>query len=273
MKSLQAIVSRSISNILLKMGFTLVPLEKHKAALRTRENFESLCLAAEAWLPQDVSLPKNTRRTELLARQYGTPPPEAYYLVHALAKTRLIDGDLCEFGVAQGEISALLASEILESEKRLHLFDSFEGLPKPTKEDALQDDVLELGSIEAYAGKMASPESFVISRLREVGFPRDRYVLHKGFFENLLPEKIDFPTRVAFAYVDFDFYEPIKQVLEFLDGVSSPGGIFIVDDYDFFSTGAKKAVDEFLETRMDRYTINVPDSRIGHFAILEKFHA
>lgn len=39
------------------------------------------------------------------------------------------------------------------------------------------------------------------------------------------------PKQVSFAYVDFDFYEPIKVVLAYLHGMTRPGAIFVVDDY------------------------------------------
>ncbi len=78
-----------------------------------------------------------------------------------------------------------------------------------------------------------------------INFPSQRYVIHEGYFENLIAEKRNFPERVAFAYVDFDLYEVIKLVLDYLDIVTSPGAVLVVDDYNFFSTGTKTAVDEF----------------------------
>lgn len=184
-----------------------------------------------------------------------------------------LEGDVCEFGVAQGELSALLANEIMDSPKRLHLFDSFEGLPVPSDKDKLIDDVLNLGSMAAYAGKMASPESLVISRLKSVGFPAARTMIHKGFFDKLLPKRLNFPERVTFAYVDFDFHDPIKQALEFLDEVASPGAIFVVDDYDYFSSGAKDAVDAFVSSKnssSSNYLIQIPDKALAHCALITK---
>ena len=132
----------------------------------------------------------------------------------------------------------------------------------------------DLGSMAAYAGKMASPESLVISRLKSVGFPAARTMIHKGFFDKLLPKRLNFPERVAFAYVDFDFHDPIKQALEFLDEVASPGAIFVVDDYDYFSSGAKEAVDAFVKIKnanKRRYKIEIPAKALAHCAVLTKF--
>jgi hypothetical protein len=53
----------------------------------------------------------------------------------------------------------------------------------------------------------------------------------------------------------------------------SAGGMMVVDDYDWFSTGAKTAVDEFVAERNSaklQYKCFVPDKTLGCFAILEK---
>lgn len=239
------------------------------------ENFVNLTKAYEQRLNEDddLILP-NEIRPRLLARLLGTPPSEAYFIVQALSKCNDVPGDACEFGVAQGETSALIANEIaLSGNKRLHLFDSFEGLPKPSGKDQLKDDIFSLGSIEAYTGSMSFPEDMVRGRLDAISFPAERYVIHKGFIEQLIHEDTVLPKEVSFAYVDFDFYEPIKITLDFLHHVTPSGAIIIVDDYDFFSTGAKTAVDEFVDSKKSvgaDYECFIPNTCYGHFAVLTK---
>ena len=128
----------------------------------------------------------NDLRTKLLAKLRGTPPSEAYFIVHALAKCQGLSGDICEFGVAQGETSTLIANEIQSSNKILHLFDSFEGLPEPTAKDHLKDDIFSLGSMDAYTGTMSCPEEMVRTRLKAISFPQDRTIIHKGFIDKVL---------------------------------------------------------------------------------------
>jgi O-methyltransferase len=243
-----------------------------------REVFTNLASAYELLKNESVKgkvlIKPNTQRFFLLSRLMGTPPSEAYFLIQALMQTELVDGDVCEFGVAQGETSALIASEIYGCrEKVLHLFDSFEGLPKPSNKDKLKDDIFALGNIDAYAGTMKCPEDMVLSRLAAISFPSLRFVVHKGFIENLIHADKNLPTKVSFAYIDFDFYEPIKIALNFLHSVTSSGSIIIVDDYDFFSTGVKDAVDEFIKDKnsgVKIYDILIPDKHYGCFAILTK---
>lgn len=251
------------------------------AQARLMENFVSLARVYE----HQMGLPVNDRRASLLARQYGTPPAEALDILACLSRTQYVQGSVCEFGCAQGETSALIANEILapagipQGEKVFHIFDSFEGLPKPTDKDRLKDDIFKLGSMEAYAGTMACPEDMVRARLEAVGLPRHRYQLHKGFVEDVLPPATGpfiLPTQVSFAYVDLDLYEGIKVTLDWLHTITPPGAIILVDDYDFFSTGAKTAVDEFLAERyrgnadVPAYDMVVPDTAYGYFAVLTK---
>jgi hypothetical protein len=109
----------------------------------------------------------------LLKNLIGTGFGEGLYLLDSLQKSLLIEGDVCEFGVAQGATSALIANELKNTNKNLWLFDSFEGLPNPTKKDSLINDIFNLGSMEAYKGTMACPVDMVKSRLSDINFPSE----------------------------------------------------------------------------------------------------
>lgn len=209
---------------------------------------------------------------ELIARLMGTGAAEALHLLHALHSALALDGDVCEFGVCQGHTSALLAHEIMTTNKRLWLFDSFEGLPKPTDKDVLLDDIFNLGSMASYEGHMACGVESVKARLAEVGFPEERAVIVPGFIEEVIA-RAEMPKRVCLAYVDFDFYQPIRTALDFLHGVLPPGGAVVVDDYGFFSAGAQTAVDEFLAEHPGGYRFALPGAYAGKFCTLWKIAA
>lgn len=266
------IIKNTIRKTLATFGYEL---KRSTSSSVLFENFVNLTIAYEQCLnnKDDLILP-NGIRPKLLARLLGTSPSEAYFIVQALSKCKDVPGDVCEFGVAQGVTSALIANEIdVSSNKRLHLFDSFEGLPKPSDKDQLKDDIFKLGSIEAYTGTMSCHEDLVRRRLDEISFPSDNYVIHKGFIERLIHEDKILPNEVCFAYVDFDFYEPIKIALDFLHCVIQNGAIIIVDDYNYFSTGVKTAVDEFIQAKMGTetaYECFVPNTCYGHFAVLTR---
>ena len=231
------------------ISFTGYEIHKSSGQQVSINNFTSLAQAYEQRLKDlGTQLLRNENRIRLLSRLQGTPPPEAYFIVLALEGCKNIEGDICEFGVAQGETSTLIANEILSCNKTLHLFDSFMGLSKPSQKDQLKDDIASLGNIQAYTGTMSYPEQMVRSRLKELSFPSQRLVIHKGFIDKVLD--YDFhpiPKEVSFAYVDFDLYEPTKITLEYLHRTTTLSAIIIIDDYNFFSTGVKTAVDEFLK--------------------------
>jgi len=259
-----------------RMGYDIIS-ESTRSALYDRvrfENFANLARAYERLLSESGKVfTSSDARLKLLARLQGTPPSEAYYIVDALEKSKGVAGDVCEFGIAQGETSALIANEIMGGDKILHLLDSFEGLSKPSEKDQLKDDIFSLGSIEAYAGTMSCPEDMVRSRLESISFPSQKLVIHKGFIDQVLKTDRNLPRAVSFAYIDFDLYEPIKVTLNFLHSVTSAGSIIIVDDYNYFSTGVASAVNEFLSENNSGaliYDLSIPSTVFGHFAVLKR---
>lgn len=268
-------IRKLLNQIVKSYGYSLVPtnsISKDLNYKRLNTNFENLCSSYEYLFSQyRGNVDQNTDRAAILKESLGTPPSEAYFIIEGLKRTKEIEGDICEFGVAQGITSQLIANEIKNGDDRvLHLFDSFEGLPKPSANDSLKDDIFNLGNIEAYEGKMSVPEIQVLQRLEKLNYPKSRYIVHKGFIENLISSQKEFPQLVSFAYVDFDFYEPIKTILDFLNGATKKGAVIMVDDYDFFSTGVKIAVDEFVERNKEKYHLVIPPRIFGYFAVLTK---
>ncbi len=215
------------------------------------------------------ALPPDDLRVPLLMQMMGSGISQSAYLIEYLRRSLAVNGDVCEFGVAAGATSALIANEIRSTDRRLWLFDSFEGLPKPTEKDRLLDDVLELGSMERYEGAMSFPESQVRKRLKDIDFPESRTTIVPGFIEKTLA-KGPVPSVVAFSYVDMDLYAPIRLALDFLHEVTTPGGHVMVDDYGFLSEGAKTAVDEFYDRHRDGYEKIMPHHFAGAFVLLRK---
>ena len=230
-------------------------------------NFASVVRGLE-YLPFD-SLPQVEGREDLLKKQSGTGVAAAFYIVRYLQTSMHLEGDVCELGVASGASAALIANEIKASSKKMWLFDTFEGLPAPTTEDVLIDDIFGYGSIEKYKGQMAHEESEVLRKLTEIGFPKDRCHIVKGKVEETLKTP-NLPDRISFAYIDLDFYSGVKHALDFLNERLVRGGSMIIDDYDFFSLGAKKAVDEFIARNASAYEFHLPQAQFGAFCILRK---
>ena len=60
----------------------------------------------------------------------GTSLVEGLNIINSLLGTYELDGDVCEFGVAQGKTSKLIGYLIKNSKKKFYLYDSFEGPPE-----------------------------------------------------------------------------------------------------------------------------------------------
>src|SRR5947208_545518 len=121
MKFFKAMIQRLIESVgyqIVKKG-SVVPLGRRIEAAAEME-----ALYRQFVFP---GLPANSSRSELLAKLEGTQLGEAFYLLDALHRSIHLEGDICEFGVAQGATSALMANEIFDTSKSLWLFDSFAG--------------------------------------------------------------------------------------------------------------------------------------------------
>lgn len=153
-----------------------------------------------------------------------------------------IKGDLVECGVWNGGCAALMGLSD-KTGRKLHLFDSFAGMPRPSPHDT---NVLpyypgptsgELSAIGMCVGKSrVQVESF----MRNLGLYNLHF--HEGWFQDTVPTaKID---KIAILRLDGDWYESTRTCLEGLFSKLSPGGYLIIDDYGDFQ-GCRKATDEF----------------------------
>jgi len=260
---------------LARIGHVAVPQgewEEARRLLRVRRQdmAEMEALYRAFLLP---ALPEDRGRDAALFGLYGTTIGEGLHILEALHKALASGaaGDVCEFGCNEGHTSRLIAREILAHApgRTLWLYDSFEGLPPPSEKDRLIDDIAGRGSMAAYAGDMRAREDQVRDKLAEVHFPAERRRVVKGWIDKTLAGP-EVPGAVAFAYVDFDFYEPIRLALAFLDHTMGAGGWAVVDDYGFFSEGAQLAVDEFVAASGGRWVRHMPHPAAGKFCLLER---
>ncbi len=271
---MKRIVLSTINNTLKPFGVRFGSTAEHQYLLGTQSDAQKYArLVAEVHdlYVEDLfpELPRREGRLPLLAGLIGTGVGEAVYVLEYLHRSLKFGGDICEFGVAQGATSALLANEVRDTDKSLWLFDTFAGLPKPGEEDELIDDIFDLKDMAKYEGQMSCSRDMVEARLRDISFPSSRLNIVPGPIEETVA-RTGLPDKVCFAYVDFDFYSGILTALNFLDGRLATGGFVVVDDYGFFSAGAKTAVDEFVGANGGLYELILPRKSAGHFCILGK---
>ncbi len=91
-----------------------------------------------------AAIEDNPRKSAIAYQVEGHTQPGSLFLIRAIYETKNIAGDVCEFGVAQGETSALIANEIGASGRHFHLFDFLRGCRNLPEKDILIDDIEDL---------------------------------------------------------------------------------------------------------------------------------
>ena len=151
-----------------------------------------------------------------------------------------IEGDFVEMGCYEGDTSIKLAEILQYTNKRLWLYDSFEGLPKKSVEDESA-----IGTM-FNEGVLAVSKREVKLRFLRAGLPVP--IIKKAWFSDLVND--DLPERIAFAFLDGDLYESIKDSLKLVTDKMVSGGVVIVHDYNNPELpGVSKAVDEWISAR------------------------
>ena len=157
-------------------------------------------------------------------------PIEAYH-VYSIAKSQSkLEGDMAEVGVYQGG-SAKLISEV-KNEKELHLFDTFEGLPKVSERDT------HFGTSYWKTGEFSN------TSLENV----ENYLSN---YKNIFCYKGKFPDtsepiktkKFSFVHLDVDLFQSTIDCLEFFYPRMINGGIILTHDYH--TDGVKQAFNEF----------------------------
>lgn len=161
-----------------------------------------------------------------------------------------VPGDLVELGCNEGKSSAMIQKIIdqYDPARRLHVYDSFEGLPALEARD---------GDTPYYQGQLKTNRETLTENFQKYGLRLPE--IHKGWFEETLPTGL--PERISFAYLDGDLYESIKVSLLHVYPRLSSGAICLIDDYADPSIypeawnllpGVKQACDEFFADKPER---------------------
>jgi hypothetical protein len=183
-----------------------------------------------------------------------TSPERLFGLIEAVHYiTRLkIPGSIVECGVWRGGsmmAAALTLLRLNSSERDLYLFDTFEGMPRPTEADVHHTGTPAIVSFtnlqtgEDSSDECAATLAEVQSTMAQTRYDPKRIHYVQGKVENTIPRQA--PEQIALLRLDTDWYESTRHELEHLFPRLSPGGILIIDDYGDWQ-GARKAVDEYV---------------------------
>jgi len=162
-----------------------------------------------------------------------------------------IPGDVVECGVWKGGSMMAVAFELRRlqaTSRRLHLFDTFEGMTPPQKVDRSfrgeqASDLLDAADPETSWVWARGVLEQVRDALGRTEYPSELITYVKGKVEDTLPRAA--PEQIALLRLDTDWYESTYHELRHLYPRLAPGGVLIIDDYGHWE-GARRAVDQYL---------------------------
>lgn len=206
--------------------------------------------AADGGLPPDFST-DDAETWNAVSPYTMTSPERVQALCEAVRYVSRagIPGDFVECGVWKGGSMMAAARTLLKGgdrTRRLHLFDTFDGMTAPTAADVSVDG--SAGDLLAKSTKdelvwARSPLDEVRRAVLSTGYDSSRVHFVQGRVEDTIPAAA--PDRIALLRLDTDWYESTKHELEHLYPRLSPGGVLLIDDYGHWE-GARKAVDEYI---------------------------
>lgn len=156
-----------------------------------------------------------------------------------------IEGDVVELGSYIGESSKILAKTLLfsNSNKKLFLYDSFDGLPDTSKWEE---------NTGWKKGGFKTTMDVLINNFEQNNLPLP--FIQKGWFSDIPEDKI--PEKISFAFLDGDFYTSIIDSLEKIyDKVQDGGYIFFHDYKRYDLPGVDMAIKDFLNSRGIDYNV------------------
>ncbi len=155
------------------------------------------------------------------------------FIVYSLARAyREQPGAMAEVGVFQGASAKMLCEA--KGDKSLHLFDTFEGLPRPSPVDGV------VHKERQYECSLEAVQEY-LKGCKNVYF-------HKGRFPNSAADAED--ATYCFVHFDVDLYESTLGCLQYFYPRMIPGGVMLTHDYSIL-TGVRKAFDEFFADKRE----------------------
>jgi hypothetical protein len=184
-------------------------------------------------------------------------------------------GAFVETGVCRGGSSAIMAMSSLRwggGHRHLHLFDSFEGLPRPLKEKDYFEGMTEQWGFlpEECDGKLVSSGKMSASKddaekvlFNIAKYPKDLATFHVGWFQNTVPSATADIGPIALLRIDGDLYDSTLVCLRNLYPVVNKGGFIIIDDWGY--KGCRTACEEYFKEVGIRPFIHYVDGNVRYF--------
>jgi O-methyltransferase len=242
-------LKKIIQKILNKLGIAIVPI-KDKSDCMSEENFAKI---------------------REVCKKYSDTRSEAMYALYQATKYVVeagIPGDFVECGVWRGGSVMVMAMTLVQmgvADKKIYLYDTFEGMTEPTTEDKIRANDTEAkilwekeNGVNHNNWCYASLED-VQENVYSTGYPKENFIFVRGKVEETIPQNV--PQEICLLRLDTDWYESTKHELEHLYPLLANKGVMIMDDYGYWA-GHRKAIDEYFQKHNLHVLLNRVDESV-----------
>lgn len=175
-----------------------------------------------------------------------------------------ISGDFVECGVWRGGSSMIIAETLLMlgiNDRKIYLYDTFEGMPEPGEKDTKirrgLDPKMIWKSEKDNGGWCAVSLEEVQSNLQRTQYPFSNLIFVKGMVEETIPKTIS--ETIALLRLDTDFYDSTYHEFIHLYPRLQERGVLIIDDYGSWQ-GSREATDRYFKEHNIKPLLNRVDS-------------
>ena len=250
------IIKKMINKILLSFGFELKKINKMPDILELERDEKKII---DHIIEKKLSMASPSR---LIATLIAVK-----HVCHLKIK-----GDFVECGVWRGgnSIIALKIINKLKDNKNIWMYDTFEGMTKPSEHD-YENNTGKNAIIEYKQNQRDDHSNWCYASLEDVKEninnlkSSSKINFIKGDIIETLKNDNNIPDAISVLRLDTDWYESTKKELEILYPKLSVGGVLIIDDYGHWG-GCKKAVDEYFEKNGNKPLL-IPSDYTGRISI------
>jgi O-methyltransferase len=186
----------------------------------------------------------------------------ALYKLVQTANELGLPGDIVECGVWNGGSAGVMGwatSRYTHNRmnRNIWLFDSFQGLPRPTEKDGKREK-------ENYFEGWCKGDVTKVKRiLTRLNVPVELIKIVPGWFaDTLRTAPLD---RIAILHIDADWYESVKLVLDVFYDKVVPGGFIVLNDYGMWPGCDQAVSDYFVEHNLHNIEITIVEPCNGAY--------
>ena len=246
-------MKKAVKKFISKLGYTVKRVDKEISPFVDIKD-------PEFWEIYNLCKPYTMTSVEPMFALYGS----VKYIIESD-----IQGSIVVCGVWRGGSTMLIAKMLSNRnlfDRKIYLFDTFEGMPAPTEHDidfkGNHADILlkENESNKEESVWCLADLADVQQNMLRTEFPEENIIFVKGKVEDTIPENLP-KEDIALLHLDTDWYESTKHELQYLYPKLVINGILLIDDYGHWE-GCRKAVDEYLKENGINILLNRIDGTV-----------